>query len=322
VKRIIQVAAIVHLLFAQLLQSLARADTFGRGANTFEIQFVTIGQPGNVADTTGDPNPAGAVPYSYRIGKYEIPEDAVRKAYAQSALDGAPLGVTLDTRGPNKPATRLSWFEAATFVNWLNTSTGHTPAYKFDSLGAFQLWQPTDPGYDPNNLYRNWRARYFLPSADEWYKAAFYDPVTHQYFDFPNGSDTAPIPVASGTALGTAVYDQPFEQGPADIMLAGGPSPFGTFGQAGNVWEWEETAVDLLNDDPAENRGFRGSAWLPVSGDPLSLSSNFRHFIQLPGNSIGDTGFRVASIPEPSAAWLIVSGFSALLLRRLYGYRR
>jgi hypothetical protein len=40
----------------------ANADTFGSGDNTFDIEFVTIGNPGNAADTTGNPNPAGSVP--------------------------------------------------------------------------------------------------------------------------------------------------------------------------------------------------------------------------------------------------------------------
>ena len=39
----------------------AYGDTFGTDPNhVFEIEFVTIGDPGNLADTTGDPNPAGA----------------------------------------------------------------------------------------------------------------------------------------------------------------------------------------------------------------------------------------------------------------------
>ena len=44
------------------LAAATQADTFGTGDNAFEIDFVTIGDPGNAADTTGDPNPAGAVP--------------------------------------------------------------------------------------------------------------------------------------------------------------------------------------------------------------------------------------------------------------------
>jgi hypothetical protein len=291
----------------------ARADTFGTGANTFTIDLVTIGNPGNPPDTAGDPNPAGSVPYIYRIGKYEIPEDAVRKANAQSALEGHPLSITLDSRGPDKPATSLSWFEAAKFVDWLNTDTGNTAAYKFDSGGDFQLWAPSDPGYDANNLFRNKLAKYFLPSDNEWYKAAYYDPVAGHYWQYPTGSDDAPITVASGTALGTAVWNQPFQQGPADVYLAGGPSPYGTVGQPGNVIEWEETELDLVNDDPAAQRGARGGDWIS-SITPLDLSSAFRNSA-LPGREPLNVGFRVASVPEPSTI-LLLAEFAALTMRR------
>ena len=103
------------------------------------------------------------------------------------------------------------------------------------------------PAINPNNLYRNSLATYFLPSVDEWYKAAYYDPTSGAYFDYPTGSNAAPTPVASGTAAGTAVYTRPFGDGPADITLAGGLSPYGTMGQGGNVLEWEETDFDLVN---------------------------------------------------------------------------
>ena len=36
------------------------------------IDWVTVGDPGNTADTTGDPNPAGAVADSFQIMKYEF----------------------------------------------------------------------------------------------------------------------------------------------------------------------------------------------------------------------------------------------------------
>ena len=201
--------------------STAYADTFGSGSNTFDIEFVTIGNSGNAADTTGAPNPAGSMAQTYRIGKFEISEDMIDNVNAQSALDGDPLSITKDTRGPNKPATGVSWFEAAKFVNWLNTSTNNTPAYKFDGGGNFQLWQSGDAGYNAANLYRNSLAKYFLPSVDEWYKAAYYDSTGSSYFNFPTGSNTAPTPVPSGTAADTAVYSQSLATGPADITLAG-----------------------------------------------------------------------------------------------------
>ena len=60
--------------------SLALGDTFGSGADTFNIDFVNIGNPGNSADTTGSPIPAGKVDYTYRIGKYEISRGMVDTA--------------------------------------------------------------------------------------------------------------------------------------------------------------------------------------------------------------------------------------------------
>ena len=139
------------------------------------------------------------------------------------------------------------------------------------------------------------------------------------FFDFPNGSDTAPIPTAGGTALNTAVYEL---GGPADITLGGGPSPFGTVAQAGNVWEWDETEVDLVNDDPLANRGFRGSAWLSVSGDPTILSSSFRHFIWSPAFSVGDVGFRIASIPIPEpTTFYLLCGALPFVIRKHLGNR-
>ena len=52
-------STIVFLSMVLCCISTARADTFGSGSNAFDIDFVTIGNPGNAADTTGDPNPAG-----------------------------------------------------------------------------------------------------------------------------------------------------------------------------------------------------------------------------------------------------------------------
>ena len=50
-------AACCGLLFCSSVQS--NADTFGRGDDSFEIEFVTIGDAGNAPDESGEPNPAG-----------------------------------------------------------------------------------------------------------------------------------------------------------------------------------------------------------------------------------------------------------------------
>jgi formylglycine-generating enzyme required for sulfatase activity len=99
---------------------------------------VEIGSPGNADDTTGSPTTAGKVDYTYQMGKFEVSEDMITKFNASQAL-----AITTDTRGTDKPATSVGWNEAARFVNWLNTSTGGTEAYKFTTSGVndnIALW--------------------------------------------------------------------------------------------------------------------------------------------------------------------------------------
>ena len=107
-------------------------ETFGSGANQFTMDFVTIGNPGNAADTTGSPNPVGSVAYTYNLGKYEVSRDMITKANTAGSL-----GITLQDmttfggNGVNRPATGISWNEAAQYVNWLNTSTGGTAVVRW-----------------------------------------------------------------------------------------------------------------------------------------------------------------------------------------------
>lgn len=303
--------ALAILSLALFYVPSAQADTFGSGPNTFDIEFVRIGNPGNPDDATGYPIPVGKVDYVYRIGKYEISEDMVNKANAETANDPIPINILHNNRGPNKAVTSVSWLQAELFVNWLNTSTGHSPAYKVDTNLGFQLWAPGDPGYDPYNPYRNRLARYFLPSIGEWYKAAYYDPTNDVYYDWPTGSNTMPAAVTSGTAAGTTVYSA---SAPADITLAGGLSPYGTMAQGGNVWEWQETAYDLVNDNMWEERGLRGGSYYHGSQKSNALGH------EQPGvtDSTFHTGigFRVASTPEPSSLVLAALASVVVLIWR------
>jgi formylglycine-generating enzyme required for sulfatase activity len=291
--------------------SIVQADTFGSGANTFDIEFVNIGNPDNTAETTGNPNPAGSVDYCYRMGKYEVSEDMIAKANAKSAADGDPLNITFfDFPGVDKPATGISWYEAAQFVNWLNTSTGHTPAYKFDVGANFQLWQSGDAGYNLANPFRNSLAYYSLPSTDEWFKAAYYDPVADVYYDYPTGSNSIPdgIDFASDTNFDVVFFDGGANDYPNDITDVGVLSPYGTAGQGGNVFEWEESAYDLVNNSTSESRGVRGGSWYYTS--VFDLRASDREYLDpaYEGSFEGGFGFRVASIPEPNSFLLLCIG--------------
>ena len=292
----------------------AHGDTFGSGANVFDIDFVVIGNAGNAADpTTG----YGAVPYEYRMGKYEISKDQITKAIASGAI-------SIGTGGPwsaNQPAGGMTWFQIAAYVNWLNTSTGHSKAYNVNAGSTgMTLWTPGDAGYDASNLFRNRNAFYFLPSDNEFYKAAYFDPNKPGgagYWLYATGSDTAPTPVTGATATGapgTAVYGVPISGSaqPAAVNLAGGPSPYGTVGQSGNSWDYLETASDGINDNPSEFRVERGgTVVVNFGGQESDLRSSTRGS-GFPISAISEVGFRVASVPEPSSACLI--GLSAFLL--------
>jgi hypothetical protein len=297
------------LVFAALVPSVVSADIFGTGLNQFEIEFTTIGNAGNTADSDPFLSGLGTVNYVYGIGTYEISRSMVEKAnnLGGLGLTLAPMsGVTGGPR-PGMAASGLDWHETARFVNWLNTSTGNAPAYKFNGT-TFALWQAGDAGYDPNNLFRNSQARYFLPSENEWYKAAYYDAATDSYSRFATGSDVVPASVTSGIAANTAVYNLSGSQGPADIMLAGGRSFYGTMGQSGNLFELLETEHDRVNNNvhPNATKVIRGGDWTTTDIDYISrtisgglTSSSSQNWV----------GFRVAtnfsSVPEPASGLLL-----------------
>ena len=286
-------------------------ESFGSGANQFTMDFVTIGNPNNAADTTGAPNPAGSVGYIYNLGKYEVSRDMITKANSAGSL-GITMADMSDMggNGVNRPATGISWYEAARYVNWLNTSTGGTAAYKF-SGSTFQLWSEGDAGYNANNMFRNSLAKYVIASRNEWYKGA-YGKADGSWSNFPNGSDSAPTMAASGTTANTAVYQYGTSTGPADITNAGGLSAYATMGQGGNVLEWTETAFDGINSTADESRELRGGSW-SFNGGNMEASS--RGEVNPPSEYYG-IGFRVASVPEPSTGLLVLLGLSGLLLKR------
>ena len=59
------------------------------------------------------------------------------------------------------------------------------------ALLGFLLLIPIDSGA---NETRSVNAKFWIPSEDEWYKAAYHknDGVTGNYFDYPTGSDATP----------------------------------------------------------------------------------------------------------------------------------
>jgi len=254
--------------------------TITHGSTSIEMEFVTVGDPNNAADDTG----YGSVSDVYQIGTYEVSEsqwDAVVAADTSDLLNNPGYW------SGDQPVAQISWHEAAMFTNWLTSGDVTQGVYTIDVSGHVT-------GIDRASAKATYGTIYFLPTEDEWYKAAYYDPDKPGgpgYWDFPTRQDTTPDGIDSE---GDTVFDAVFndghiqEDGPNSIDDAGKQSAYGTMGQGGNMREWNETEVDYPFPD---GRGVRGGA---LYSDSYYLHASTRS--NYPPTSWSNTvGFRVAS---------------------------
>jgi sulfatase modifying factor 1 len=103
----------------------------------------------------------------------------------------------------NYPATWINWDSGARFVNWLHNGQGSGNTEN----GVYDMSIPRSTIAGP--LPRQAGATVFIPSEDEFYKAAYYDPTkggTGGYWEYGIQSNTAPVSGAPSGGATTANY--------------------------------------------------------------------------------------------------------------------
>ena len=280
---------------------------FNSGAQaTVTMDWVAVGNAGNAADSTG----YGGVSDVYQISTYEVTAGqyteflnavAATDTYwlynasmwsssygckiQQSGISGS-YTYSVASGWANRPVNYVSWYDSLRFSNWLHNGqgAGDTEDGAYDmSLGS--------------SVVRKAGAQVWLPSEDEWYKAAYHknDGVTGNYFDYPTSSDSAPGRDAIETTNpgnNANYYDSGYLIGSPYYRTVVGEfelsdSPYGTFDMGGNVWEWNEALISGFG------RGVRGGSYGNFVGP---LRSSFRLDYD-PSHDYDSVGFRVASVP-------------------------
>ena len=332
------------------------------GASAAPIEWVTVGDAGNAADTTG----YGGVAYDYRILKYEWtnaqyttflnavdPQGTNPQSIWAADMGSDPRGgisnggsgsgnhYVVRANMADKPVNFVSWWDAARVANWLQNgartyATTDATAGAPQNTGAYALGTAVD-GDAPAKTAT---ARYWIPTENEWYKAAYYKggSANAGYFLYGNSNNDSPIGIdvtADGT--GTRWGISPWGQGNlvngysnavwngvvgnvATVGSAGAASSYGAFDMIGNVWEFND-----LDGTSGSSRGWRGGGW-PSYAIEMMATSRYTGSASVEWSTVG---FRLAGtletpVPEIDPAGLgsvmaLVTGALGLLERRRAG---
>ncbi len=313
-------------------------------AASMHIDTVTVGNAGNLADAaTG----YGAVGYNYHVSTYEVTNaqyttflnsvastdthgvyNALMGSHALGGIERSGTSgsytYTVKDGFANKPVNYVSFWDAARFSNWLTNGqpTGSQDASTTES-GTYALNGVTNP----NNSWMLRDTTAFnnggvaIANADEWYKAAYYDPSLNTgnggYWLYPTQSNGTPLAqTAPGGSNSANFMDQEFYSpygNPIDVgSYIGTTSAYGAYDMAGNVSEW----LEEINGTHPQWRNYRGGSF----GDwPIMQEADYESPGLLPDQVADAIGFRIVSlnaIPEPSS-YALLAGLTVALIAML-----
>jgi formylglycine-generating enzyme len=252
---------------------------------------VPVGDVSNANDTTG----FGSVNYTYQIGVNEV----TRAEYADflnavaasdpHGLYNPNMGITrtgssgsyiYSATDGSRPVAWVSYYDTLRFANWLHNGqpSGALGAASTEN-GAYTFTGETSVGE------RNPDAQVFLPNENEWYKAAYYEGGSSAgYWTFPTRSNTLPLASSPIINVNAANYNRAVNDVTAVGSYTTTQGYYGTYDQAGNLWEWNEALID-------GDRGVRGGSYIDYA---LLLQSSYRDS-QDPSEENEFVGFRIAA---------------------------
>ncbi len=292
------------------------------------------GTPQPTCTQCGPSTTFGAVSYPYAISKFELTnQQYVDFLYAVAASDPNELynfemgleeppfpfhgGIVQEgTAGSftyrvvpgraNKPVNYVGWYDALRFANWLHN--GRPTGPQGSATTEDVAYTITFAGILANSIVRNPGAQYFVPTENEWYKAAYYRAATATYFDYPTSSDSISTCDAPTSLSNRANCDGPGSN-PADAdvddltdvgSFTGSLSPYLTADQAGNLWEWTEQIGST-----ASTRFVRGESFAFMN---TSTAASVRD-VCATNCEVVNYGIRIAAaVPEPDLPLLVAVG--------------
>jgi len=329
---------------AVVLGSLVASSTFAPAARAdippdYDFQWASIGDVNNPAYPGGPPFNGnagrGSVAYSYRISKLEITTQQWADFLNMALRDGVDLNIqqlrpafwgASQSGGKYvvgdamRPVIGLNWRAGAYYCNWLNN--GKAEGWSNALTGAYDAstFATLADGTYTDQLTHSPGAKFWIPTLDEWLKAAHYDPAHDGpgqggWWSYPYRSESAPVPGAPGEAETTAGWNPPDF---AELLVPLGAytnqiSAYGLWDLSGGAEEWLEEPAGAKNGRFQYRRAdgaFAGE--LSVGRDHVQ-STGF----DIPGTIGGYYGFRIAgTIPSPSVAIALGLGVFHMTQRR------
>ena len=152
--------------------------------------------------------------------------------------------------------------------------------------------------WDQDAAPRNSGAQFFVPSGDEWHKAAYYNKNTASYSNFPTRSDTEPVCACPGEPGNAANCDSVLGAISDVGAYQDAASWFNTFDQAGNVTEWTDYKENEQTcGTPTSSRLYRGGAYYFDDRPNLSYAQSISAYNDCMKNAYVTSGFRIARCP-------------------------